>query len=89
MSATPMRAQTVLTSGKWLSSSRSTSFSRSMVSDSELPGRRNVCMAMSPSSSSGMNSPPILAKTVAVTTSSSRLTTATSLLFLRANVSTG
>ena len=66
MSATPMRAQTVLISGKLSKSRRSTSFSLLIVSERELPGLRNVCIAISPSSSSGINSPPIRVKAITV-----------------------
>ena len=75
MSATPMRAHTVLISGNECSSSRSTSSSRLMVSLSELPGLRNVCMAMSPSSSEGMNSPPMRLNTTPEAASSTEATT--------------
>ena len=89
MSATPIRAQTVFISGKLLSSSRSTSFSRLMVSDSELPGRRNVCIAMSPSSSSEMNSPPLPANVNPVAISIIRHVRMTVRLRLNANLSAG
>ncbi len=89
MSATPMRAQTVFISGNSLSSRRSTSSSRLMVSLSALPGRKNVCMAMSPSSSSGMNSPPIRLNVSPVSKSRPKAAISTPFLWRREKASIG
>ena len=70
---TPMRPQTVFTSGNSASSTRSTSVSRSMVSESELPGRRKSWKAMSPSSRLGMNSPPMRLNSTAVPPNTARV----------------
>ena len=60
ISATPIRAVTVLISGKFSNRIVSIFFETSMDSVSELPGLINACIAISPSSSCGTNSPPIL-----------------------------
>ena len=79
---TPMRPQTVFTSGNSLSSTRSTSVSRPMVSESELPGRRKSWKAMSPSSRLGMNSAPMRLKSTAVAANTKRVRPMTAVLYL-------
>ena len=62
ISATPIRAVTVLISGK-LSNRIVSIFLETLIdSDNELPGLMSACIARSPSSSWGTNSPPILEK---------------------------
>ncbi len=63
ISATPILETIVITSGKLALIIFSTSFETFMDSDKELPGFIIICIAISPSSNFGINSPPIFENT--------------------------
>ena len=84
ISATPILPTIVLTSGKLEVIIFSASSETLIDSDNELPGFIIICIAISPSSNFGINSPPILEKTTIENTNISTETAITVFLNFKA-----